>query len=115
MGLDDHFIKPDGSIELPIIIRKGNTRKNDYGQYETDAGTFETLHGIERQPKPAENRDLLDFTLAGMLCKYPSVVSHSIAVDPNHRPMAQGKETDVRTKGPRGEETNQGALRSRIH
>ncbi|MED6147708.1 hypothetical protein PIB30_046321 [Stylosanthes scabra] len=84
-------------------------------KYETDTGTFETLHGIERQPKPAENKDLLDFTPAGMLCKDPSVVSHSLAVDPNHRPMAQGKETDFRQKGPRGEETNQGALRSRIH
>ncbi|MED6205068.1 hypothetical protein PIB30_014539 [Stylosanthes scabra] len=27
MGLDDHFIKSDGSIELPITIRKGNAQK----------------------------------------------------------------------------------------
>ncbi|MED6191653.1 hypothetical protein PIB30_002463 [Stylosanthes scabra] len=85
MGLGDHFIKPDGSIELPITIGKENARKttmakfvvlqdstaynvilgkktiNDLSgvidmkffvmKYETDVGTFETLHGVERQPK----------------------------------------------------------------
>ncbi|MED6217047.1 hypothetical protein PIB30_014032 [Stylosanthes scabra] len=33
MGLGDHFIKPDGSIELPITIEKGNARKMTMAEF----------------------------------------------------------------------------------
>ncbi|MED6210402.1 hypothetical protein PIB30_063775 [Stylosanthes scabra] len=49
MELGDHFIKPDGSIELPITIGKGNARKMTTADMRQ---TWE-LSRIVRQPKSA--------------------------------------------------------------